>query len=99
MEDDSGMELLVSNKIINLDLLVKDVYSKFWLPEAGEGEPMGDATEEFIENLSKNEGEKCDKEVTYILAGVMGECGGLAVILHKLATITNLTDMTKTWGW
>ena len=91
LEDDNGMELLVNNKIISLDMPVKDVYSKVWLPEAGEGEPMmvvyrmrgllGDATEEFIENLSK----------TYKLAGVMGECGGLAVILHKLATITNKT--------
>lgn len=28
LEDDSGMELLVNNKIINLDLPVKDVYRK-----------------------------------------------------------------------
>lgn len=28
LEDDSGMELLVNNKIINLDLPVKDVYKK-----------------------------------------------------------------------
>lgn len=28
LEDDSGMELLVNNKIINLDLSVKDVYRK-----------------------------------------------------------------------
>lgn len=30
LEDDSGMELLVANKIISLDLPVKDVY-KMWL--------------------------------------------------------------------
>ena len=30
LEDDSGMELLVCNKIISLDLPVKDVYKKIW---------------------------------------------------------------------
>ncbi len=33
LEDDNGMELLVNNKIISLDLPVKDVYQKVWLPE------------------------------------------------------------------
>lgn len=36
LEDDTGMELLVSNKIINLELPVKDVYKKIWLPEHAE---------------------------------------------------------------
>ena len=40
LEDDNGMELLVNNKIISLDLPVKDVYQKVWLPEAQEAEPM-----------------------------------------------------------
>ena len=42
LEDDNGMELLVNNKIISLDLPVKDVYQKVWLPEMPEisGEPM-----------------------------------------------------------
>ena len=54
------MELLVNNKIISLDLPVKDVYQKVWAPVAQENEPMriiyrmrgllGDATEEFIES-------------------------------------------------
>ena len=30
IEDDTGMELLVCNKIISLDLLVKEVYKKIW---------------------------------------------------------------------
>ncbi len=30
LEDDTGMELLVANKIISLDLPVKDVYKKIW---------------------------------------------------------------------
>ena len=67
LEDDNGMELLVNNKIISLDLPVKDVYQKIWVPAvsqvsgANDGEPMrvvyrmrgllGDATEEFIETL------------------------------------------------
>ena len=104
LEDDNGMELLVNNKIISLDLPVKDVYTKVWLPEAGEGEPMrvvyrmrgllGDATEEFIESLNKKDGEKSDDEVVYKLASVMGECGGLGVILRKLSGISTLTNMT-----
>ena len=32
LEDDNGMELLVNNKIISLDLPVKDVYQKVWIP-------------------------------------------------------------------
>jgi hypothetical protein len=32
LEDDNGMELLVTNKIINLGLCVRDVYKKVWLP-------------------------------------------------------------------
>ena len=32
LEDDNGMELLVNNKIMSLDLPVKDVYQKVWLP-------------------------------------------------------------------
>jgi len=55
----------VNNKIISLDLAVKDVYQRVWLQDAQEGEPMriiyrmrgllGDATEEFIENLASKE--------------------------------------------
>ena len=30
LEDDTGMELLVCNKIISLDLPVRDVYKKIW---------------------------------------------------------------------
>ena len=105
LEDDNGMELLVNNRIISLDLPVKEVYQKVWLAEAGEGEPMrvvyrmrgllGDATEEFLERLDKRgEGEASDDEVTYRLARVLGECGGLPVILDKLASITSLANRT-----
>ena len=33
LEDDTGMELLVNNKIISLDLPVKDVWKKIWVPD------------------------------------------------------------------
>ena len=105
LEDDNGMELLVNNRIISLDLPMKEVYQKVWLTEAGEGEPMrvvyrmrgllGDATEEFLERLDKRgEGEASDDEVTYKLAVVMGQCGGLKVILAKLGSITSLANRT-----
>jgi E3 ubiquitin-protein ligase UBR4 len=90
LEDDNGMELLVNNKIMSLDLPVKEVYKKLWLPTNGQIEPMrivyrmrgllGDATEEFIESFaSPNEGQE-DNEVTYKLANVFVNCGGLRVI-------------------
>jgi len=106
LEDDNGMELLVNNKIISLDLPVKDVYNKVWMPEAGEGEPMrviyrmrgllGDATEEFIESLDKKEGEGGDDadEETYKLAEVLGQCGGIKVMLDKLSSIRSLASKT-----
>ena len=41
LEDDNGMELLVNNKIISLDLSVREVYKKVWLSEVlSEHEPM-----------------------------------------------------------
>ena len=80
LEDDNGMELLVNNKIISLDLPVKDVYQKVWAPVAQENEPMriiyrmrgllGDATEEFIENLANKDNEDQDEEEIYKMANV-----------------------------
>ncbi|VVC25973.1 Hypothetical protein CINCED_3A011321 [Cinara cedri] len=102
LEDDNGMELLVNNKIISLDLPVKEVYKKIWLPEGGDNEAamhivyrmrglLGDATEEFIETLDA----KCDQEVNneevYKMANVMAECRGLEVILNRLSTIEDLS--------
>merc|ERR1711892_1050187 len=101
LEDDNGMELLVNNKIISLDLPVKDVYQKIWLQESGEGEPMriiyrmrgllGDATEEFIESFDKGAGETANDEEIFKLAEVLGECRGLKVILEKLAGISSVS--------
>ena len=101
LEDDNGMELLVNNKIISLDLPVKDVYNKVWIPEtAQDGEPMriiyrmrgllGDATEEFIETLEKKDAEGADdEEEIYKLANVMADCGGLDVMLARMESITD----------
>ncbi|XP_064423992.1 E3 ubiquitin-protein ligase UBR4 [Latimeria chalumnae] len=96
LEDDSGMELLVNNKIISLDLLVAEVYKKVWCP-TNEGEPMriiyrmrgllGDATEEFIESLDSTTEEEEDEEEVYKMAGVMAQCGGLECMLNRLAGI------------
>jgi E3 ubiquitin-protein ligase UBR4 len=97
LEDDNGMELLVNNKIISLDLPVKDVYQKVWLPNAHEGEPMriiyrmrgllGDATEEFIETLDNKDSADLDEEDVYKLANVMADCGGLDVMLARLESV------------
>ncbi|XP_027698525.1 E3 ubiquitin-protein ligase UBR4 isoform X2 [Vombatus ursinus] len=96
LEDDSGMELLVNNKIISLDLPVAEVYKKVWCP-TNEGEPMriiyrmrgllGDATEEFIESLDSTTDEEEDEEEVYKMAGVMAQCGGLDCMLNRLAGI------------
>ena len=70
------------------------------MPEAGESEAMrviyrmrgllGDATEEFIESLDKKDGEQSDDEEIYKLAAVVGECGGLKVMLDKMTSIRSL---------
>ncbi|XP_028980055.2 E3 ubiquitin-protein ligase UBR4 isoform X4 [Esox lucius] len=96
LEDDSGMELLVNNKIISLDLPVAEVYKKVWCP-TNEGEPMriiyrmrgllGDATEEFIESLDSTTDEEEDDEEVYKMAGVMAQCGGLECMLSRLSGI------------
>ncbi|XP_030194560.1 E3 ubiquitin-protein ligase UBR4 isoform X5 [Gadus morhua] len=96
LEDDSGMELLVNNKIISLDLSVAEVYKKVWCP-TNEGEPMriiyrmrgllGDATEEFIESLDSTTDEEEDDEEVYKMAGVMAQCRGLECMLNRLSGI------------
>ena len=124
LEDDNGMELLVNNKIISLDLPVKDVYQKVWIPalaSAGlntvsgasggqETEPMrivyrmrgllGDATEEFIENLADKDGEDEEsEEEVYHLANVMAECGGLEVMLTRLSLVREDVTSSSSYGY
>lgn len=101
LEDDNGMELLVNNKIISLDLNVRDVYKKVWLGEVlSEHEPMrivyrmtglsGDATEDIIDSLDQKgqEATKNDEDV-YRMADELAYNNGAAmeVMLERLATI------------
>ncbi|CAH0722275.1 unnamed protein product, partial [Brenthis ino] len=97
LEDDNGMELLVCNKIMSLDLPVKEVYKKVWCT-SGEGVDamrvvyrmrglLGDATEEFVETLSQTNAETVDDEQVYRMANVLADCGGLEVMLQRLAAI------------
>lgn len=89
LDDDTAMELLVSGKIISLDLPVKSVYKRIWLRENPEGSPMrvmyrlrglmGDATEEFIENLDSRNQNNADPEDVYRLASVLTEGFGFPV--------------------
>jgi E3 ubiquitin-protein ligase UBR4 len=101
LEDDNGMELLVNNKIISLDLPVKEVYKKVWLSEGGERDAMrivyrirgllGDATEEFIESLSAKTEEEVDNEQMYRMANIIAERDGLKVILERLSFLQNVS--------
>lgn len=80
LEDDSGMEFLVNNKIISLDFFVVEVYKKVWCI-MNEGEFMrivycmwgllGDVIEEFIEFLDFIIDEEEDEEEVYKMVGVM----------------------------
>uniref|UniRef100_A0A1I8NYS2 UBR-type domain-containing protein n=1 Tax=Stomoxys calcitrans TaxID=35570 RepID=A0A1I8NYS2_STOCA len=100
LEDDNGMELLVNNKIISLDLPVKDVYKKIWLAEGGERDAMrivyrmrgllGDATEEFVETLNNKSQEEVDTEQLYRLAHVLADCNGLKVMLDRIGSLQNI---------
>ena len=105
LDDDNGMELLVMDKIISLDLPVKDVYKKIWCTENNESHPMlivyrmrglmGDATEEFIENLDSKNVENENVEEVYKMAKVMSSCAGLDVMLERLNQIKDLTARCK----
>ena len=105
LEDDSSMELLVSNKIICLDLPVREVYKKIWCPENHESDAMriiyrmrgllGDATEEFIESLDSRNAEEVDEEQVYKMANIMSPSGGLEIMLSRLKQIDDLSPPFK----
>ncbi|CAH1787172.1 unnamed protein product, partial [Owenia fusiformis] len=102
LEDDTGMELLVNNKIISLDLAVKDVYKKIWVPDHGESIPMrvvyrmrgllGDATEDMVNTLDSGKDEDVNEEEVYKLASVMAECGGLDIMLARLKGLRDVAS-------
>lgn len=97
LEDDNGMELLVNNKIISLDLPVREVYKKIWVAEGGDGDVMrvvyrmrgllGDATEEFVETLQAKSEQEVNNEEAFKMANVMADCGGLKIMLDRLAAV------------
>ena len=106
IDDDNGMELLVAGQIIKLDLPVTAVYEQVWAcsPSAqayGEpGAPMvviyrlqgldGEATEPIVESVDEDSGEEQDPEAEYAIAAVIGEEGGLSVMMDILRRSTPL---------
>ncbi|KAK8863925.1 hypothetical protein M9Y10_011618 [Tritrichomonas musculus] len=99
IEDDHGMELLVDNKIISLDLPIEDVYKKVWVPAKGET-PMlvicrlqgldGEATEPIINSFAREGTENVDKpEVKFAYTTVLCENDGFKPFLDALKS-----DMT-----
>lgn len=94
LEDDNGMELLVCNKIINLNLPVKSVYKNIWAKDNGSKDAMkivyrmrgllGDATEEFVEKFDIDSSSDDSFEQIYYLANYVADDDGLNVILSYL---------------
>lgn len=105
LDDDSGMELLVCNKIMSLDLTVKQVFKKVWCAENPETESMrviyrmrglmGDATEEFVESLDSKDSQEVDNEHVYRMANNMSRWGGLEVMLQRLSVVTDLSPRCR----
>lgn len=102
LEDDTGMELLVNNKIISLDLPVEDVYKRVWLTAGHDTKDvmkvvyrmrglLGDATEDMIENLDSGKDKAVDEEDVYKRASIMANIGGLELTLQRLSYIRDLS--------
>ncbi|EGG15028.1 hypothetical protein DFA_09851 [Cavenderia fasciculata] len=108
LEDDNGMELLVDNKIIKLDLPIKRVYEQVWKRSAVAqrsqdiNTPMtvvyrlqgldGEATEENIENLNDDNGEEKDPEVEFEITSIFSQCGGLEAMLTIVDDIADFSS-------
>lgn len=48
---------------------------------------LGDATEEFVETLNASSEQEVNNEEVYKMANVLADCGGLQVMLDRLAAI------------
>jgi len=68
VEDDFGMELLVANQIISLDLAVADVFERVWIPSLFDG-----ALRRQSATTSANESVGPPMVVTFRLSGLDGE--------------------------
>lgn len=55
---------------------------------------LGDATEEFIENLSNKSQSDIDNEEVYKMANVLADCGGLQVCILQILEIIVLIFKT-----
>ena len=82
LEDENGMEWLVANKIINLNLSVRDVYKKVWLPSLPPAPPVTPAS-------SKQQA----MHVIYRMRGLLGDA--TEDIIERLDTKTNDTRQGK----
>ena len=84
IEDDFGMELIVLNNIISLDLPIDEVYKKIWEPEQGQ-KPMvvtcrikgldGEATEPIITSFPRESTDEVPPEVKYEYTTVLCDRG------------------------
>ncbi|VDM43637.1 unnamed protein product [Toxocara canis] len=103
LEDDTGMELLVNQQIIALELPVAEVYDKLWRKDHPE-QPMiiiyrmrgllGDATEPFIKSLADTTDKESINDGQLRLAAIFGELDGLKTIIHLIEDV-ELTSATK----
>jgi hypothetical protein len=105
LEDDNGMELLVANKIIKLDLPLVGVFDSVWSVSEGAGSPPrpmtivfrlqgldGEATEEIVESLPQSEAEADEGQESFAITQTIADCGGLPVLLDLLARLDFLVD-------
>ena len=96
LDADFGLELLVDNKIIGLDLPIHMVYEQVWRRSQVDGGggregPMivvyrlqgldGEATEEIVDSLDQEEDEEEDPETKFRITDVVGEGNGFDVLL------------------
>ncbi|CAG9534491.1 unnamed protein product [Cercopithifilaria johnstoni] len=97
LDDDTGMELLLNQQIIALDLPVNDVYEKLWRSDHP-GQPMvivyrmrgllGDATEPFIKTLTgTNVKEKVDDSQLRLASALGSPIRAFSIILPILDNI------------
>lgn len=52
---------------------------------------LGDATEEFVETLNASSEQEVNNEEVYKMANVLADCGGLQVMLDRLAAIRDVS--------
>lgn len=107
IDDDFGMELIVLNNIISLDLAIDEVYKRIWEPEQGDS-PMvvtcrikgldGEATEPIITSFPRESTTEVPPEVKYQYTTVLCDKGFkemLAVIDREDLSEKGLEELIK----